>query len=125
MTGENGYRIWWDEENDIARGCVLGVLTLESAKRIHREQDEYIEKYGEGRNWLINLTWMRKANADARKKVAEIASDPKVGKFAFFGASVFVRTVVNFMMAAAHKNNIKHFRTKEEALEWLKAGDTE
>ena len=123
MTNENGHKCWWDEELGIARGNVNGILTLESANGIHHDQDEIIEKYGEGADWLIDLSRMKKANSDARKKIAELSSDPRVGKFAFYGASIFIRTVVNFMMAAGHKDNVKHFRAEEEGLAWIREGD--
>ena len=121
MTEENRYKVWWDEELQIVRGEIIGTLTMASAEGIQRDQDEIIEKYGEGRDWLIDLSRMKKAKSDARKKMVTLDSNPKVGRFAFYGAPLFVRTVVNFVMTAAGKNNVKHFSTEEDALQWLKA----
>ena len=123
MTEGNRYNSWWDEELGVARREVIGILTLETAVGIHHDQDGIIEKYGEGVDWLIDLSRMKKANSDARKRIVAISGDPKAGRFAIFGAPVFVRTVVNFIMAAAGKNNVKHFSTEGDALRWLNSSD--
>jgi hypothetical protein len=119
---ENGYKIWWDDDNGIARGIAYGVMTLESANGIEREQNVIIERYGDGKDWLIDLSGVTKAPSKGRKKISELSADPRTGRYAFYGASVFVRTVFNFMMAMAQKQDVRYFRTEEEGLHWLKGG---
>ena len=123
MTDENGHKCWWDEELGIARGMAYGELTLDTAIGIQRDVDMIIKDHGEGNVWLIDLNNMKKATSQARKKISELSSDPRVGKYAFVGASMFVRTIFNFMMAAARKSNVKHFSNEEEALRWLNVSD--
>lgn len=69
---------------------------------------------------MVDLSRQTKISSGARKQMAEISRPFHVNKFAFIGASVFIRTVANFIMVAAGQKNAKHFATEEEALKWLK-----
>jgi hypothetical protein len=79
-------------------------------------------KHGNGINWLIDLSRMSKTTSKARKILAEASGHPSIRKYAFVGASVFIRTVANFITAAAGQKNARHFSSEEEALKWIKWG---
>ena len=60
----------------------------------------------------------------ARKTAVQIASHKQVRKAAFIATSLFVKTVIGFIITAAGKGkNIKGFSDKEEAMSWLKGGE--
>ena len=118
MSGER-FQIWWDAENQIVRARALGVLDEGAAEGIRRETARMDEAHGDGLDWLIDLSQMTKATSRARKILAEAAGHPSIRKYAFAGASVFIRTVANFIAAAANQKNARHFANEIEALEWL------
>ncbi len=120
MTGQERFRIWWDEEEKIVRGRAFGVLDEEVAERIKQETTRMAEEHGDNIDWLVDLSQMTTATSGARKIMAEVSRHPSINKYAFVGASIFVRTVANFVLAAASQKNAKHFATEEEAFRWLK-----
>jgi hypothetical protein len=123
MTQEQRFRIWWDEELGIARGHAIGVLDEQAAEGIWQHTVQIAEEHGDRIDWLINLSEMSTVTSKARKILAKASGHPSINKYAFAGASVFVRTVANFIAAAAGQTNARHFATEEQALEWLKATD--
>ena len=120
MANEERFRIWWDEEEGIVRACALGILDEQAAEGIHQETIRMAQEHGDQIDWLIDLSRMTKATSKARKILAEASGHPSINKYAFAGASAFIRTVANFISAAAGQKNARHFATEEEALMWLK-----
>ena len=121
MTEER-YRIWWDENKGIARARAFGVLDQEAAEGIRQATESMAEEHGEEIDWLIDLSQMTKATSRARKILSEATGHPSIRRYAFVGASIFLRTVANFIAAAAGQKNTRHFATEEEALDWLREG---
>jgi hypothetical protein len=78
------------------------------------------EEHGDGLDWLIDMSQMGKATSKARKILAKASGHPSINRYAFVGASIFVRTVGSFIMAAAGQKNARHFATEEEALRWIR-----
>jgi hypothetical protein len=120
MTSEKRFSIWWDEESEIARARALGVLDEKEAHGILEGTLRMAEEHGDKLDWLIDLSQMTKATSSARKILAQASGHQSINKYAFAGASVFVRTVANFIAAAANQKNARHFATEEDALGWLK-----
>ena len=74
-------------------------------------------------NWkvLIDLNKAGKMSPAARKIVQELSRHEKVWKVAAFGLNPVARIVAAFGMGADSKEkHFRFFKTKEEALEWLK-----
>jgi hypothetical protein len=42
------------------------------------------------------------------------------GKMAYFGMHPVARVIASFMMGVTRKQNMRFFKTREEALAWLK-----
>ena len=122
MMSEERFKIWWDEEEEIARARAFGALDEKAAEGIRQETMRIAEEHGDGINWLIDLSQMTKATSKARKILVEVSGHPSINKYAFAGASIFVRTVANFVLAAAGQKNARHFATEGQALRWLKEG---
>jgi len=120
MADEEKTRVWWDEELGIARAKAFGVIDEEIAGRIKAATDRLVKEHPGKIDWLVDLSEMTKATSKARKILVEITADPGIRKYALAGASVFIRTVANFISAAAGQKNARHFATMDEALEWLK-----
>jgi len=123
MIIENKFKIWWDEDLKIARAQAFGLLDEETARQIKEETDKIRRARQEKLDWLIDLSQMTKATSRARKILVEITADPSINKYAFVGASIFIRTVANFIVAAAGQKNAKHFSTEELALNWMREAE--
>jgi hypothetical protein len=117
---EQSYRIWWDGEEEIVRACSPGVLDEQAAEGIRRETERMAEEHGDGLDWLIDLSQMTKVTSRARRILVEASGHRSINKYALVGASIFIRTVANFIAAAAGQKNARHFATEEDALAWLR-----
>jgi hypothetical protein len=117
---QDSFRIWWDEELEIVRASAPGVIDENVAQRIWQGTLRMAEEHGDGLDWLIDLSHMTKATSRARKILARASGHPSIRKYAFVGASTFMRTVANFVAAAAGQKNAMHFGTEQEALRWLR-----
>ena len=122
MTDLDEHRIWWDEELNIARGQAVGVIDEAAAQFILLETTRIAQEHGEKIDWLIDLSRMTKTTSKARKILAEASGHPSIRKYAFAGASTFIRTAVNFIQTAAGQKNARHFGTEAQALTWIKEG---
>ena len=75
----------------------------------------------EGRvNTLIDLNKAGKTSPGARKRQKEISEHEKTGKLALFGLHPVARVVAAFLMGISRKEDMRFFKTEEEALTWLK-----
>ncbi len=115
----DNYHIWWDEELGLARGQAFSLFDIEDAIGIVEETERIANERGTGIDWLVDLTQLTSITSPARKKLTEAIGHPSIRKFAFFGASTFVRVVVNFMSKATGKTHTRHFTTEASALEWI------
>jgi len=69
---------------------------------------------------LTDLNMAGKTSPAARKVFQELADHEKQGKNAFFGLHPVARVLASFFMGISKKKDMRFFKTKEEALEWLK-----
>ena len=75
----------------------------------------------EGRvNTLIDLNKAGKTSPGARKRQVEISEHEKTGKVALFGLHPVARVVASFLMGISKNQDMRFFKTEEEALAWLK-----
>lgn len=79
--------------------------------------------HGDNIDWLIDLSQMTKATSKARKILVDVSSHPSIRKYAFYGASTFIRVVANFIISSSGQKNVCHFDTEEAALKWIKEGE--
>ena len=71
-------------------------------------------------NVLVDLNKARQASSGARKKGQEMLEDKIFGKVALFGLHPVARVVASFFMGVSRKKDIRFFKTREQALAWLK-----
>lgn len=115
-----GAHLWWDPELGIARAKSPDILDGDIAEFVLQSTIEIAEQYGEKIDWLIDLTEMKKITSRARKILAKASAHSSIRKYSFAGASVFIRTAVNFIQTAAGQKGARHFATENAALDWIR-----
>ena len=68
---------------------------------------------------LIDLNKAGKPSFGARKMAKEILVNEKIGKIAMFGIHPVAKVIASFVMGISKKKDMRFFKTKEEALNWL------
>jgi hypothetical protein len=71
-------------------------------------------------NYLIDLNNAGKSSPEARKIWEQIGENAKKSKLALFGLNSVARMLASFVMGISGKSNQRFFKTKEEALRWLR-----
>ena len=71
-------------------------------------------------NVFIDINQSGKQSSETRKVWKEFSEHEKFGKIALFGMHPVARVIASFVMGATKKKNMRFFKTKEEALAWLK-----
>ncbi len=71
-------------------------------------------------NVLGDLTGMRKPSPEARAVSKELNEHEKVGKIALIGLNPVARVIASFVMGVSNKKDMRLFRSRDEALGWLK-----
>lgn len=101
----------------------IGFQTEDESLKV-REKVLELGKKVPGKIRILNdLTKMTKSTSGSRKVTVDSIKLEDVGKVASFGASTFNRVVASFIIkASGMEHKVKHFKTKEEALRWLKDG---
>ena len=117
LVGEN--RIYLDEDN------ILNYINIgEMDEEIARESCDAMLKLrnmGEGKvHFFIDLNKGGKTSTKARKILQEFTQKGVYGKLALCGLNPVARVLAAFFMGITQKNNMRFFKTKEEALAWLK-----
>ncbi len=69
---------------------------------------------------LIDINKAGQLSSGARKIGRETLEDKKVGKVALFGSHPVARVIASFVMGVTRKKDMRFFKTKEQALAWLK-----
>jgi hypothetical protein len=71
-------------------------------------------------NYLIDLSDAGKSSPEARKIWEKIGGNVTTSKLALFGLNSVARMLASFVMGISGKSNQRFFKTKEEALRWLR-----
>ncbi len=69
---------------------------------------------------LIDINKAGQVSSGARKIGKETLEDEEVGKVAFVGLHPVARVIASFVMGVTRKKDMRFFKTREEALAWLK-----
>jgi len=118
---ENTYRhtVTWDDTHQIVRIFGHGVADAREAEFLILETERMAKEHGNGLKILLDLSQITKTTSEGRKIMTKATGHPSVYKLAMVGASTIMRTVSNFISAAAGQSNAMHFKTEREALKWL------
>ncbi|OGF45628.1 MAG: hypothetical protein A2452_00005 [Candidatus Firestonebacteria bacterium RIFOXYC2_FULL_39_67] len=69
---------------------------------------------------LIDLNKSGKSSVQARKIWKELTENERIEKLALFGLHPVARILASFGIGLTNKKGVRFFKTKEEALAWLK-----
>ena len=116
-VGEN--RLYLDEDNVL---CIINIGEIDEKIAIEiKEAVLKIMNMVEGKvHTITDLNKAGKTASRARKIFQELAEHEKQGKNAFYGMHPVARVLASFFMGISKKKDIRFFKTKEEALAWLK-----
>ena len=124
MTEQEQFKVWWDERKEIVRILATGDLSDEVAEKMVADLGRSIAESNERRinviDILCDVAKVKIATSKARKVLAEWIKKGKVNKFAICGAGILQRTTAKFIFAFAGFENVRFFKSDEEALRWLK-----
>jgi len=71
-------------------------------------------------NVLLDITAAGKQSTETRKVWKEYIESEKFGKFALVGLHPVAQVLASFVMGISKKEDMRFFKTKQEALVWLK-----
>ena len=115
--GEN--RMYLGEDN-ILYVTVVGDIDEKTAIAM-KEADRKFKNLAEEKfDVLGDLNKAGKPSPEARNIWKGMTEDDKTGKVALFGLHPVARVIASFFMGLSRKKDMRFFKTKEEALAWLK-----
>lgn len=115
--GESRYYLG---EDNIIHAVEVGVMDDKKAMAI-KEAYLNVLDIAKGKIYiLVDLNKAKKPSAKARKILNEINENERVDKVAHFGMHPVARVMASFLMGFSKKKEIRFFKTKEQALKWLK-----
>ena len=117
LVGEN--RFYLGEDN-IIYCTTVGDIDVEMAIAFD-DATLKLTNMVEGKvNFFIDLSRTGQATPDARKLGKRMFELEKTGKIAMFGMHPVARVLASFVMGITKKEDMRFFKTKDEALLWLK-----
>ncbi len=119
MKKFENHTVWWDDEVGVVYIKSVGDLDEQAARFLVLEIEKIADEHGGQINLIGDLSQRKKITSKARKITVEIISHPIFNKIALVGASIFTRTVANFIISAAGNVKAQFFPTQEEALQWI------
>jgi hypothetical protein len=122
MEHELGHFVVWDENLSIVSARGVGLIDEAAAAWFLECTEKMAQRYGGQIDWLLDLSQMKKVSFKARPILAKASGHPSIRRYAFWGASTLIRTLANFISAAAGQQNSAHFASQQEALQWLDKG---
>ena len=117
LVGEN--RLYLGEDN-ILYATLVGTQDAKMVIALKKSNDKLMNMI-EGRvNTLVDLSQTGKPSPESRKVGQEMLENEKIGKVAFWGLHPVARVIASFMMGVTRKKDMRVFKTKQEALTWLR-----
>ncbi len=107
------------DDNNIIYLVITGEINEKKQIEINNACQELMNKVEGTINAIIDLNNAEKTSTKARKKQKEISEYKKVEKVALFGIHHVARVIASFFMKISNNKNIRFFKTKEEALDWI------
>jgi hypothetical protein len=100
--------------------CVsIGEQTTEIAL-LQKEIVYKLFEWAKGKtNFLIDLNNCGKSSPEAREIWKQLSEDERTNKVAVFGINPVARVLANFVIGTSKSNNLRFFKTQEEAMLWF------
>jgi len=112
-------RLYLDEDNIVN----VKQISTPDEKRAYLEIDAFykIAKLVEGKvGMLIDINESGSPSSTARKIYQSEVEKEKFGRIAFIGMHPVAKVIASFVIGVTKKKDINFFKTREEALVWLK-----
>ena len=116
-VGEN--RLYLGEDN-VLYVTVFGEIDEKIAIAIKEADFKFKNMVEEKYDVLADINKSGKHSSESRKIWKEMTEHEKTGKVAIFGMHPVARVIASFVMGVSKKKDMRFFKTKEEALAWLK-----
>ncbi len=126
MTDEKERELWVGEnrlylgEDNIIYVTNIGEIDEKIAIAMKEAVLKLMNMVEGKKHTLTDLNKAGKTSLEARKVFKELAEHEKQGKNAFFGMHPVARVLASFFMGLSKKKDMRFFRSKGEALAWLK-----
>jgi hypothetical protein len=115
-----GKSILYFGEDNIFYVTVVGEWDKKTAIAIQEANIKFRELVEGKMNIFVDLNRAGKQSPEARKMGKELIKHETVGKVALFGLHPVARVIAYFFKGFVKKKDLRFFKTKEEALTWLK-----
>lgn len=110
-------------EDNIIYQTIVGKIEEKDAIAI-QDASEKLRSMAKGKvNALVDLSRAGKPTPEAREIGRKRLENKDVGKTALFGQHPVARVIASFIMGVTKKKDMRFFKTKEEALAWLKEAE--
>jgi hypothetical protein len=116
-VGEN--RIYLSEDNVLCL-TIIGEIDEEIEIGINQACLKLANMVEGKANLLVDLNRCGKTSPGARRRQKEFSEHEKIGKGALFGIHPVARVLASFFLGNTNKKDVNFFKTREEALAWLK-----
>ena len=125
MNGKDDVK-WIGDSNYYIEGNTLHISAAGDvddtvASAVREAALDVMQRSDEKVNCVIDLNKAGKQSAKARQVYRELGEHPKAGKIALFGMHPVARVLAAFVIGLIQTQNVRFFKTQEEALAWLKA----
>ncbi len=114
-----GNRLYFGEDN-ICYITVVGEVGEEIAIAIKEVDLKFKNMIEEKLNILADLNKAGHQSSEARKIWKDMTEGDKTGKVAMFGMHPVARVLASFVMGVSRNKDMLFFKSKDEALVWLK-----
>lgn len=116
-VGEN--QLYFDEDN-ILHVTIIGETDDKIAVEIKEAYQNLLTMHEGKMDVLIDLNKADKGSPKARKIWKEMTENERTGRIAFFGLHPVARVLASFTMGDSKNKYLLFFKSREEALAWLK-----
>ena len=107
-------------EDNILYETIVGDIDEKIAIVLREATFEFMKIAGEKLDILIDINKAGKPSKEARNMFLELNKLEGLGKIAIFGMHPVARVIASFGMGVSKKKELRFFKTKAGALEWLK-----
>jgi len=107
-------------EDNILYETVVGEVDEKMVRAMNDATNKLTDTVKGKVNVLVDLSRTGKSTLGARKQARERLEVEGIGKVALFGLHPVARVLASFFMGVTRKEDMRFFKTREEALAWFK-----
>lgn len=112
-------------EHEMIETIYHGVQTDTSLLKVQAKMRELISRLraeGKPTYMIMDISDVSTTLIEARRVGLKGLQDLDYDKIAIYGTNLFIKIITNFIIMAANKSDVvKHFNSRDEAIDWLKS----